>query len=306
MPIIAAAPPVAVTPPGGFDYVTIDAGARRVYAAHGALLVIVDADKGTVVGTVQLGGSAGSAPNSATGHVYVGDGDAKAISEVDPVTMKEVQRVAVDGAVDAIAYDAQLGRIYGDEDNGTRIFVIDAKTFKQIGTIAIPGHKPEYLAINPVTHEIYQNIDSESEIAVIDGKRMQLTRTIPTPEIKHNHPLQYDAPFNMLLVAGSNNKMSGYTTAGKLLWTIDYPSRVDQCDLDVSRQLMACAGNGITLLKINQNSPAQVLGTLPMTPGPHTVAIDPKTGDIWAAWGVRAPGATTTTASYVQRFRYQP
>jgi len=305
MPIVAAAPPVAVTPPGGFDYVTVDSPHRRVYAAHGAVLLIVDADTGTVTGTVQLGGSTGSAPNAATGHVYVGDADAKALSEVDPVSLKEVARVAVDGPVDAIAYDAKLGRIYGDEDDGTRIFVIDSKTFKQIGTIVVPGHKPEYIQINPVTHEIYQNIDSESEIAVIDGQRMQLTRIIPTPEIKHNHPLQYDAPYNMLLVAGTNNKMSGYSTAGKLLWTMDYPSRVDQCDLDVSRQLMACAGNGITLLKINQNGPATILGTLPMTPGPHTVAIDPKTGDIWAVWGTRA-SATAPATAFVQRFRYTP
>ncbi len=305
MPVVAAAPPVAIRPPGGFDYVTIDAVHRRVYAAHGAMLVIVDADKGAVVGTVQLGGSAGSAPNPVTGHVYVGDGDAKALSEVDPVTLKELQRVAVGGPVDAIAYDARLGRIYGDEDDGARIFVIDSKTFRPIGTIALPGHKPEYLQINPTTHEIYQNIDSDSEIAVIDAQTMKVTRTIPTPEIKNNHPLQYDAPFGLLLVAGTN-KMSGYTSAGKLLWTIDYPARVDQCDLDVSRQLMACAGSGITLLKINQNGPAQIVGTIAVAPGLHTVAIDPKSGDIWAVWGVRAPGTTTTTASYIQRFRYQP
>jgi glutamine cyclotransferase len=305
MPIVAAAPPVAVMPPGGFDYVTIDAVHRRLYAAHGAMLVIVDVDKGVVVGTVQLGGSAGSAPNVSSGHVYVGDGDAKALSEVDPVTLKEAQRVAVDGVVDAIAYDPQLGRIYGDEDNGTRIFVIDSKTFKQLGTIALPGHKPEYLAINPTTHEIYQNIATDSEIAVIDAQTMKVTRTIPTPEIKNNHPLQYDAPFDLLLVAGTN-KMSGYTSGGKLLWTIDYPARVDQCDLDVSRQLMACAGSGITLLKINPNGPAQIVGTLDVSPGLHTVAIDPKTGDIWAVWGVRASSSAPTTASYVQRFRYQP
>ena len=103
MPIVAAAPPVAVTPPGGFDYVTIDSVNRRMYAAHGAVLLIVDVDKGSVVGTVQLGGSAGSAPNTSTGHVYTGDGDAKALSEVDPVSLKEVQRVAVSGPV-AVSY----------------------------------------------------------------------------------------------------------------------------------------------------------------------------------------------------------
>ena len=69
---------------------------------------------------------------------------------------------------------------------------------------------------------------------------------------------------------------------------------------------MACAGSGITLLKINQNGPAQIVASLDVAPGLHTVAIDPKTGDIWAVWGVRAAGSTTTTASFIQRFHYQP
>lgn len=304
MPIIAASPPISVTP-GGFDYVTVDSVHRRVYAAHGPALLIVDADKGTVIGTVRLGGSAGSAPDAATGNVYVGDGDAKAISEVDPAGLREVHRVSVDGPVDAIAYDPQMQRIYGDEDDGTRIFVIDATTFKQVGIVTVPGHKPEYLQINPATHEIYQNIDTNSEIAVVDSGTMAVTRTIATPEILHNHPLQYDAPFDTLIVGGTNNKMSGYSSAGKQLWSIAYPSRVDQCDLDVSRQLMACAGGGgITLLKINQNVAPQIVGTLAVSPGIHTVGIDPKTGDIWGVWGVRASG-NTPAAAYVQRFRYQ-
>jgi DNA-binding beta-propeller fold protein YncE len=293
-----------VTPPGGFDYVTIDSVNRRMYAAHGAVLLIVDVDKGSVVGTVQLGGSAGSAPNTSTGHVYTGDGDAKALSEVDPVSLKEVQRVAVSGPVDWISYDAQLGRIYGDEDDGSQIFVIDAKTFKQIGSIAIPGHHPETLQINPATNEMYQNIATDNEIAVIDRQAMKVTRTIPTAPVTNNHPLVFDAPYDMLVVGGGN-KFSGYTSAGKLLWTIDFPGRVDQCDLDVSRQLMACAGGGITLFKINQNGPATIVGTLPMTPGPHTVAIDPKTGDIWAVWGTR-PTATAPATAFVQRFQYKP
>ena len=126
-----------------------------------------------------------------SGHVFTGGGD-NVVSEVDPVALKVVNHVDVGGSVDAIAYDPSNGRIYADEDDGARVWVVDAKTFKVIKTIAIPGHKPEYLAINPKTHEVYQNIDSESEIAVIDPKTMTVSRTIPTPEIKHNHPLQYD------------------------------------------------------------------------------------------------------------------
>ena len=48
--LTAALPPQPVPVFSGFDYVTIDAQRRRVYAAHGGskALLIVDADSGKV------------------------------------------------------------------------------------------------------------------------------------------------------------------------------------------------------------------------------------------------------------------
>src|SRR5712692_3419124 len=37
---------------GGWDYVTVDAGSHRIYQSHSDRVVVVDADKGTVVGTI--------------------------------------------------------------------------------------------------------------------------------------------------------------------------------------------------------------------------------------------------------------
>src|SRR5258708_39573757 len=46
--------PLAAAPGGGqyFDYLLVDADARRVYVSHGTEVVVLDADKYTVVGTV--------------------------------------------------------------------------------------------------------------------------------------------------------------------------------------------------------------------------------------------------------------
>jgi len=190
---------------------------------------------------------------------------------------------------------------FGDEDDGTRIFVIDAKTFKQIGTIAIPGTKPEYIQIDPKTHEIYQNIDSESEIAVIDGQRMQLTRVIPTPEIKHNHPLQYEAKHHMLIAAGENGTLAVYDTTGKLIHKVTYPGRVDQCDFDASRGWLACSGGGVTLYSFDGTNAPKLEAQLSVSPGMHTTAIDSKTGMIWGVYADRATGQ-----AFVQPFTYAP
>ncbi len=292
-----AAPPQAVPVFAGFDYVTVDAQRRRVYAAHSGAraLLIVDADSGKVVGQVRVGQVRGVAVDPATGHVFTGGGD-DVVSEVDPVALKVVNHVDVGGSVDAIAYDPSNGRIYADEDDGARIFVVDAKTFKLIKTIAIPGHKPEYLALNPKTHELYQNIDSDSEIAVIDPNTMTVSRTIKTPEIAHNHPLQYDAQLDQIVIAGGG-VMSVYASSGTKVAQLS-AGRFDQCDLDPTQHVLACAGDGgITRYQLARGAVPKLLDTTPVDPGVHTVAIDSATHAVFVVWGKR-----DGSGDFVQKF----
>jgi DNA-binding beta-propeller fold protein YncE len=296
-----AAPPQAVPVFSGFDYVTVDPQRRRVYAAHGGSnrLLIVDADTGKIAGQVRVGPVHGVAFDPASGHVFTGAGDG-VVSEVDPTTLKVLNHVDVGGSVDAIAYDPSNGRIYADEDDGTRVFVVDAKTFKLVKTIAIPGHKPEYLAINPKTHEVYQNIDSESEIAVIDPSTMAVSRTIPTPEIKHNHPLQYDAAYDQIVIAGGG-VMSAYSSGGKKLGELP-AGRFDQCDLDPTQHVLACAGDGgVTRFQLERNAAPKLLDKVAVDAGVHTVAVDPKTHAVFAVWADR-----DGKGDFVQKFIPSP
>lgn len=307
MPIVAVTQAQPVKPGGGFDYVAVDAQRRRVYAAHGGAggLMIADADTGKVLGIVKVGPMAGVAIDPRTGHVFTGNGQARSVSEVDPKAETILRMVAVDGPVDAIAYDPGLRRIYADEGNGTRVFVIDAETFKQIATVELPGHKPEYLQIDPETHDVYQNISSDepgvSRIAVIDSASLRVVRSIPTPWLASNHPLQYDAEDHALLVAGENKLLAVFDRSGRPLHKVAYPGRVDQCSWEPSRRWLACAGGGITLYSYDGSSDPKLLGTLAIAQGVHTTATDPSTGTIWTVWSDRATGSAS-----IQGFTYKP
>ena len=287
--LTAALPPQPVPVFSGFDYVTVDAQRRRVYAAHGGskALLIADADTGKVIGQVRVGPMAGSAIDPATGHVFTGNGEDRSVSEVDPVEMTVLRSVDVTGPVDAIALDPVLHRIYADEDDGTHLFIIDSRTMKLLKTLVIPGHKPEYLAIDPKTHEVYQNISNLGELAVIDPTTMTVARTFPTPELTGNHPLQYDETYEQLVVGGTNGVTSAYTKAGKKLGSLTVP-RFDQCDLDQGQHVMACAGGGgITRLQLHADAAPTILDTTPVNAGVHTVAIDPATHAVYAVWSNR-------------------
>jgi DNA-binding beta-propeller fold protein YncE len=297
-----AAPPQAVPVFSGFDYVTVDAQRRRVYAAHGGsrALLVVDADTGKIVGQARVGPMHGVAVEPTTGHVFTGNGDSDTLSEVDPTSLKVLRSVDVPGAIDAIAYDRANGHIYADEDDGTHVFVVDAKTFKMIKSITIPGHKPEYIAVNPATHEVYQNIDNTSEIAVIDPTSLSVKRTISTPEIKHNHPLQFDVEYQQIVIAGTD-MMSAYSPDGKKLGSTTV-SKFDQCDLDPTQHILACAGDGgVTRIQLTRGGAPKVLDTVPVNAGVHTDAIDPKTHAVWTVWSVR-----DGSGDFVQRFNPAP
>ncbi len=303
MPIVPATIAQPVNPGGGFDYVAVDSQRGRVYAAHGGGggLLIADADTGNVLGIVPVGDMAGVAVNEATGHVYTGNGDGRSVSEVDPETKQILRTVVVTGSVDAIQYDPMLDRIYADEDDGTKMWVIDVKTFKVLATVELPGHKPEYLQVDPLTHNVYQNIASDNEIAIVDSKTLKVSKVFKTPELQNNHPLQYDAGDHALLAGGENNTLAVYSTAGKLLYKATLPGRVDQCNWDQSRGWLACAGGGIKLFSFDGKSAPKLLDSHDIDPGAHTTAIDPKTGTIWVVWGSR-----TSNEAYIQGFTYKP
>jgi hypothetical protein len=305
MSLVPMAPPMPVPLMGGFDYVTVDAAHRRVYAAHtgAASLLIVDADSGAILHQIKVGPMHGVAYSADGTKVYTGNGDDKSVSESDPNTYAVLRTAAVAGPVDAIAFDETNGHIYADEDDGTQIFVIDAKTMKQIATIPLPGHKPEYLAVDPATHVVYQNIADKSEVALIDPEKLDVSGTIATPELTGNHPLQYDAGLKELVVGGANGVLSVYDAAGKKKFETKMPAHIDQCDLDQGTHMLVCAGGtALTLFVLSADAAPKMIGSYSGKYHVHTVAFDGKTHDAWAVM-VDEGGSNH---DFIQRFSATP
>src|ERR1700693_964823 len=129
---------------GSWDYVVPDPPNHRLFIARQNRVMVVDEDKGTLLGEVTgIQGAHGTAIAQATGHGFATQGNDQSVAMFDLRTFKVLGRIPAAEDADAILYDAPSNRVFtlnGDAHSST---VIDATAGKLITNIPLGG-KPEY------------------------------------------------------------------------------------------------------------------------------------------------------------------
>src|SRR3979490_446479 len=88
---------------GGFDYITLDSSARRLYVSHGTQVEVLDADTGKIVGTIpDTPGVHGAAIASPFKHGFTSNGRENKVSMFDPSTLPLIKKNNVDQGPDGI------------------------------------------------------------------------------------------------------------------------------------------------------------------------------------------------------------
>ena len=170
----ASAPPkvhkIPVGGEGGWDYLTVDPDARRLYVSRGDRVVVLDLDKEAVVGELaDTPGVHGIAVASDLGKGFTSNGRDGSVTVFDLKTLKATGKVKASGTPDAILYDPASGRVFTFNHGTDDTTAIDAKSATVAGTLALGG-EPEAAAADGAGH-IFVNIRSKSEIAELDAPR---------------------------------------------------------------------------------------------------------------------------------------
>src|ERR1700682_2485000 len=80
--------------PGGWDYLTVDESARRLYVSHATQVVVVDADSLEIVGTIPgLSGAHGIALATEFGRGFITSGQTDSVVVFDLKTLKKIGEV---------------------------------------------------------------------------------------------------------------------------------------------------------------------------------------------------------------------
>jgi DNA-binding beta-propeller fold protein YncE len=224
---------------GGFDYVTIDSAARRVYVSHGTQVDVVDADSGKVVGTIaDTPGVHGAAIASEFKHGFTSNGREDKVSMFDPATLQLIKKIDVGKGPDGIYYDPATKRVFTNNHGSHDVTAIDAKTGEVAGTVKLEGDGEE--AVIGADGLIYVNSENTNEVVVFDPKSLEVKKRFPIGVAKIPTGLAYDPKSNRLFIGCRNEpKMVVMDAAtGKVINSFPIGTGVDYAAFDPGSKLI--------------------------------------------------------------------
>lgn len=269
---------------GGWDILTIDPTANRLYLSHATKVVVVDLGKNSVIGEItDTPGVHAFVAVPALQRGFSSNGKEAKASVVDLRTLKTISKIDTGQSPDAIVYEPLRGEVYIFNHKGNSATVIDAKEAKAVATILLGGG-PEFAAVDETAGRIYCNIEDRSEVAVIDTSKHEVIGRWPVAPGEEPSGIALDARHHRLF-AGCHNKMMVMldTETGKVITNVPIGEGVDGCEFDESTQLaFASCGDGTTTIgKEDAPDKLTVVQVLRTQRGARTMALDSRTHRIY-------------------------
>jgi DNA-binding beta-propeller fold protein YncE len=270
---------------GAWDYLTVDAPARRLYVARGSHVMVIDLDKHNVVGDIP--GTKGVhgvalAPKHKRGFTSNGGDSTATIFDLD--TLKETTRVKVGTGPDAILYDPATDRIFTMNAGSKDITALTADTATVVGTVPLGG-RPES-AVSDEKGLIFINLEDKNEVVAVDAKGLTVKQRWPLAPGATATGLAIDLAKRRLFSSCRNEKMIVLEAdSGKVLASPAIGKGTDACIFDRATGLAFSSNRDGTLTVVEETASGmyQVRETVKTQYGAKTMALDPKTGRFYLA-----------------------
>ena len=269
---------------GGWDILTIDSAASRLYLSQATKVVVVDLIKNAVVG--EISDTPGVHAFVAVPEVRCGfssNGKESKSNVVDLTKLKTTSKIDTGQNPDAIVYEPRHGEVYVFNHGGNSVTVINSKNASVSATIPLGGN-PEFAVVDEAAGRVYCNIEDKSEVAVIDAGKHEVVAHWSLAPGEGPSGIALDARHHRLF-SGCHNKMMVMldTESGKVIDTVPIGAGVDGCAFDDATQLAfaSCGDGATTIAREETPDKLTVLQTLKTERGARTMALDPKTHRIY-------------------------
>lgn len=267
-----------------FDYLRVDAVARRLYVAREKRVEVLDADTGKKVGEVgPLTRAHGVAISSATGHGFATSGIDDQITMFDLKTLATLKQFKSTGSnPDAIEYDAESKRIYVANHGSGDVTVIDPASGDVVGTVKFGGGTLEGLAFDG-RGQGFVNAEDKSAVFVFDLKTLQPKAQWSAAPGEGGTGLAIDTVHHRLFSACANNKVVVLDSdTGKVVATPVIGDDPDGLVYEAAtgRIFVSNVDGTLTVIQEDSADKYSVLQNVTTQRGCRTIALDDKTGRV--------------------------
>jgi len=286
---------VSVPGDDGWDYLTVDSDARRVYISHGTHVVAMNADTYAMEGDIpDTPGVHGIAIAPDLGRGFISSGRANTATIFDLKTLKTIGTVKTDANPDAIAYDSVSKRVFTFNGRGKNTTAINATDGSVVGTLALGG-KPEF-AVADGKGSIFVNNEDTSELIEINTQKLTETHRWPLAPCKSPSGLAMDAKSRRLFSV-CDEKVMSVTDAdsGNVVATPAICDGPDAAAFDPATNyaFASCGDGNLTVIHEDSAGKFTVIDSVPTKKSARTMGLDLKTHNIFlpaADFDPPAPG----------------
>jgi len=300
---------IAIGGEGGWDYLSVDPAAHRLFVSHGNRIVVIDTQRDTIAGEItDTPGVHGLTLASDLGRGLVANGGDNTVSIVDLATLKTIKRVSTGADPDTIAYDPTHHVAYAFAKAGKTATAFDVKTGAIVAEVPLGG-TPQATVVDAKRGRVYVNLQDKNAIAVIDTATKKLITTWSIEPGQNQSGLAIDLEHQRLFV-GCRNKLMVMVDAtnGKVLAQVPIGAGTDSSWYDPGTKLaFSSTGEGtVTVAREDPPSTLTTVQTLATKPFARTMAVDPKTHRIYLVvsdYEAPTPGQTGRPKAIPGTFR---
>ncbi len=164
---------IAVGGEGGWDYLSTDAAAKRLYVSRGNRITVVDTDAEKVVGELtDTPGVHGVAVVPELGRGFTSNGQDDTVTVFDLKTLKPTGKIKVGGRPDAIMFDPASNHVFTYNHGSKDATAIDPSAMSVAGTVALDG-VPEAAVADGMGH-VFVNIMDKAEVVEFDARNFKV------------------------------------------------------------------------------------------------------------------------------------
>jgi len=277
---------------GGYEPITLDPGARRLYVSHGDEVNVLNADTGEVTGKIDdTKGVHGIAVATSEAHGFSSNAKSDNATVFNLKTLKVLGRVKTGKKPAFILSEPATARVFAFNSDSRDATAIDAATYETAGRIDLGGVPKAAVSDQQTT--VFVNLEDKNAVVAFDPQKLAVKNTWPLAPCETPTAIAMDAKSSRLFI-GCRNKLFAVVDAktGKVVQTLPIGEHVDAAAFDDQTNNIFLSNGDGTLNIFHEDSPDTytAVQTVTTEPGAKTMVFDPTTKKIFLPVAKREGG----------------